>query len=32
MKYFEQKDGSPKLFVSEIIDTKKRGYLNAQKT
>ena len=28
LKYFEKKDEHPRLFVSEIIDCKKRGYLN----
>ena len=27
--YFEKKDGLQRLFLSEIIDCKKRGYLNA---
>ena len=31
LKYFEKKDEHPRLFVSEIIDCKKRGYLNAEK-
>ena len=31
LKYFEKKDEPQRWFVSEIIDCKKRGYLNAQK-
>ena len=31
MEYFEKKDEPQILFVSDIIDCKKRGYLNAQK-
>ena len=31
LKYFGTKDELPNLFVSEIIDYKKRGYLNAEK-
>ena len=29
MKHFETKDEPQRLFVSEIIDCKMRGYLNA---
>ena len=31
LESFEKKDESQKLFVSEIIDCKNRGYLNAEK-
>ena len=31
LKYFEKKDEHPRLFVSEIIDCKKRGYLNRKR-
>ena len=31
LEYFEKKDEPLKLFVSQIIDCKKRGYLNAEK-
>ena len=31
LDYFEKKDEPGRLFVSEIIDYKKRCYLNAQK-
>ena len=29
LKYFEAEDGPQRLFVSEVIDCKKRGYLIA---
>ena len=29
LKYFQEEDDPQKLFVSEIIDCKKRGYLSA---
>ena len=29
--YFEKKDGPQRLFLSEIIDSKKRSYVNAQR-
>ena len=29
LKYFEEKDEPQRLFVSEIIDCKMRGYFNA---
>ena len=28
LEYFEKKDELQRLFVSEVIDCKKRGYLN----
>ena len=31
LEYFWEKDELGRLFVSEIIDYKKRGYLNAEK-
>ena len=31
LDYFEKKDEPRRLFVSEIIHCKKRGYLNTQK-
>ena len=31
LEYFEKKDEPQRLFVSEIIDSKERGYLNAKK-
>ena len=31
-EYFEKKEEPQRLFVSEIIDCKNRGYLNAYKT
>ena len=31
LEYFEKKDEDRKLFFSEIIDCKKRGYLNPEK-
>ena len=31
LEYFEKEDENPRLFVSEILDLKKRGYLNAKK-
>ena len=31
LEYFEKKDDPQRLFVSKIIDFKKRSYLNAQK-
>ena len=30
-KYFRQKDVPQRLFLSEIIDWKKQGYLNGEK-
>ena len=31
LEYFEKEDDPPRFFVSEIIDCKKRSFLNAQK-
>ena len=32
LEYFQKKDEPQRLFVSEIIDYKKRGYSNGEKT
>ena len=28
LQHFQEKDGSPSLIISEIIDAERRGYLN----